>query len=126
MEELEGFIGSGHLWDPDELASLIHRLEAMAEVDDDTALRHVARFLHSVLVRQQIGPVSTRLAADIEGIVYPRLFKVMEAVWDGLPEGELRTRIEVMNRRLSRLFATEPSTASLGPAVTPVEAGVTP
>jgi len=28
-------------------------------------------------------------------------------VRDGMPDGELRTRIEVMNRRLSRLFVEE-------------------
>ena len=31
----------------------------------------------------------------------------MEAVRDGMPDGELRTRIEVMKRRLARLFAEE-------------------
>lgn len=112
MEELDEFISSGQLWDPVELAALVTRLEAISAADDDLVIGQVARFLHSVLVRQQIGPVPARLAADIEGIVYPRLFKVMEAVWDGLPAGELRTRIEVMNRRLSRLFATEGSVRS--------------
>jgi hypothetical protein len=107
MEDLEAFIGGGQLWEPEALAALIARLEAAAAEDGDVTLGQVARFLHSVLVRQQIGPVPARLAADIEGIVYPRLFKVMEALWDDLPAGELRTRIEVMNRRLSRLFATE-------------------
>jgi hypothetical protein len=31
----------------------------------------------------------------------------MEAARDELPPGELRTRIEVMNRRLARIFAEE-------------------
>jgi hypothetical protein len=31
----------------------------------------------------------------------------MEAARDGLPDAELRTRIEVFNRRLSRTFAQE-------------------
>ncbi len=109
MEDLEAFIGRGQLWDPIELAALVERLEAAGGETADPTLHQIARFLHAVLVRQQIGPVSPGLAADIEGIVYPRLFKVMEAVWDDLPAGELRIRIEVMNRRLSRLFATETS-----------------
>ena len=46
-------------------------------------------------------------AADVEAIIYPRLWKVMEAARDGLPDAEMRTRIEVMNRRLARVFAEE-------------------
>jgi hypothetical protein len=40
-------------------------------------------------------------------VAYPRLWKVLEAVRGGLPDGELRIRIEVMGRRLSRTFAEE-------------------
>jgi hypothetical protein len=47
------------------------------------------------------------VASDVEGVVYPRLWKIMEAVGDGMPDGELRTRIEVFNRRLARCFANE-------------------
>jgi hypothetical protein len=35
------------------------------------------------------------------------VWKLMEAARDDLPAGELQTRLEVMNRRLSRLFARE-------------------
>jgi len=54
-----------------------------------------------------MGPVPLRLSANIEAVAYPRLWKVLEAVRGGLPDGELRTRIEVMGRRLSRTFAEE-------------------
>lgn len=47
----------------------------------------------------------TPVAADIEAVAYPRLCKVLEAVHGGLPDGELRIRIEVMGRR--RTFAEE-------------------
>ena len=58
-------------------------------------------------MRLRIGTVDQRMANDVEGIVYPRLWKVMEAVRDGMPDGELRTRIEVLSRRLARRFAEE-------------------
>ncbi len=74
---------------------------------DDPLPAQLARPLASVLWRLQLGPVPTRLAADIEAVAYPRLWKVLEAVRGGLPDGELRTRIEVMGRRLSRTFAEE-------------------
>jgi len=44
---------------------------------------------------------------QIDAIVYPRVWKVIEGIRDGMPDAELRTRIEVMNRRLARLFVEE-------------------
>jgi hypothetical protein len=107
VDELEEFIQHGRLWTPADLQAMIDRLEAEALEHDDQFAHQLGRFLTSVLIRMQIGDVSTHLAVDIEGIVYPRLWKLMEAVRDGMPDGELRTRIEVMKRRLSRLFADE-------------------
>jgi hypothetical protein len=40
-------------------------------------------------------------------VIYPRLWKVLEAVRGGLPEGEQRSRVQVLNRRLARLLASE-------------------
>ena len=44
---------------------------------------------------------------QIDAIVYPRVWKLIEGIRDGMPDSELRTRIEVMNRRLARLFVEE-------------------
>jgi hypothetical protein len=107
MDELEEFVRTGKLWSAPDLQALVDRLNAEAVETDDELPARLARFLESVLIRMRMGDVPVRLACDIEGIVYPRLWKVMEAVRDGMPDGELRTRIEVMNRRLSRLFAAE-------------------
>jgi len=107
VEELEEFIQHGRLWSADDLQAIIDRLEGEAREHDDPFSHQLARFLTSVLLRLRMSEVPPRLAADIEGIVYPRLWKVMEAVRDGMPDGELRTRIEVMKRRLARLFAEE-------------------
>lgn len=99
----------GALWDPTELAALVSRLEAEGQsgVDGVTAL--LAQPLRSVLIRIGMGPMPVRTAYDLEAIVYPRLWKVMEGVRDGMPDGEMRTRIEVFNRRLARYFAREPA-----------------
>jgi len=53
-----------------------------------------------------MGPLSKGLVADIEGVVYPRLWKLIEAVWDGLPDAELRTRVSGLDDRLAALLGT--------------------
>lgn len=107
VDELEEFIREGRMWDPIELDALLQRLDDESEATNDPIPSLLARFLRSIRLRMQLGDVPARLRTDIEAIVYPRVWKLMEAVHDGLPDGELRTRIEVMNRRLSRLFASE-------------------
>jgi len=47
------------------------------------------------------------LRREVEAVIYPRLWKVLEAVRAGLPEGEQRARMQVLNRRLARLLAAE-------------------
>lgn len=107
VDELEDFIRRGALWDPADLEALIARLEGEADDHGDPIPRLLAHPLRALLVRLSMGDVPTRLANDVEGIVYPRIWKVMEAARDGLPDGELRTRIEVLNRRLSRRLVEE-------------------
>ena len=107
VDEIEEFVRRGKLWNKDDLNALIGRLESESDATDDPIPRQLSAPLRALLVRMRIGAVPNRLASDVEGIVYPRLWKVMEAARDGLPDGELRTRIEVFNRRLSRAFAQE-------------------
>jgi len=107
VEDIEEFVRRGKLWQADELNALVSRLEEESDTTGDPIPRQLSGPLRALLVRMRIGEVPNRLASDIEGIVYPRLWKVMEAARDGLPDGELRTRIEVFNRRLSRTFAQE-------------------
>jgi len=106
-DDLEAFVETGALWDPAAITALIARLDVETEITGDPLPAQLARPLGSVLWRLRLGPVPTRLAADIEAVAYPRLWKVLEAVHGGLPDGELRIRIEVMGRRLSRTFAEE-------------------
>jgi hypothetical protein len=106
-DELEEFVRRGELWEADELSALIARLEQESVDTDDPIPAMLAQPFASLLLRQRMGVLPTRMAHDIEGIIYPRLWKVMEAVREGMPDGELRTRVEVLNRRLSRRFVQE-------------------
>jgi hypothetical protein len=60
-----------------------------------------------VRLRLGMGEVPESLRREVEAVIYPRLWKVLEAVRDGLPEGEQRARVHVLNRRLARLLAGE-------------------
>lgn len=107
VDELEEFVRRGRLWYAGDVQAMIDRLVAETETTGDPIPHLLCAPLKSVLVRQSLGDVPSAIAADVEAIVYPRLWKVMEAARDDLPEAELRTRIEVMNRRLARVFAEE-------------------
>lgn len=100
VEELEAFIADEDLWCDDALAAMVGRLAA----EPDEASLTLAANLGAVLARSRAGPMSQALVADIEGIVYPRLWKVMEAVWDELPDAELRTRLVGLDDRLAPLL----------------------
>jgi hypothetical protein len=106
-DELEEFIRAGDIWHVEALEVFIARLEAESDATDDPLPRMLSRPMSSLLWRMKLGEPDKRFADDVEGIVYPRLWKVMEAVRDEMPDGELRTRIEVLNRRLARRFADE-------------------
>jgi hypothetical protein len=107
VDELEEFVRRGSLWDGPRLAALIASLEADATGQGDAVAGLLTQPLRSVGLRVEMGDIPQRVASDVEGIVYPRLWKIMEAVRDEMPDGELRTRIEVFNRRLARCFADE-------------------
>lgn len=107
VDELEEFVRKGRLWQVDDLNALIERLEGESVETADPIPHLLCTPLKSLLVRMRVGEVPSSVAAEVEAVIYPRLWKVMEASRDDLPESELRTRIEVMNRRLSRVFAEE-------------------
>ena len=107
VDELEEFIRDGDLWDRQALKRVIGRLEDESHDTSDPVPQMLAHALRAIDLRLGMGEIPQRLANDLEGIVYPRIWKVMEAARDGLPDGELRTRIEVLNRRLSRRLVEE-------------------
>jgi hypothetical protein len=106
-DELEEFVRAGHLWNEEGCAAMVHRLLEESETTGDPLPARLGRFLDAVVIRTRIGEVPSNLRVQIDAIVYPRVWKLIEAVRDGLPDAELQTRIEVMNRRLARLFVEE-------------------
>ncbi len=106
-DDLESFVESGILWDPLALAAVVARLQAESDTTGDPLPSRIGRFLEAVRLRQQVGEVTPAMRAEIEAVVYPRIWKLIEAIRDGMPDGEVRTRLEVMNRRLARLFVEE-------------------
>lgn len=106
-DDLEAFVLRGALWEPAEVEALVARLDAESTATDDPLPNLLAKPLTSLLYRLRVGPVPATVAADVEAVLYPRLWKVLEGVRNGLPDGELRIRIEVLGRRLARTFAEE-------------------
>ena len=107
VDELEEFVRQGDLWDQAEVEHLVDRLESESRATGDPNPGRLSSPFRALLVRMRAGDVSDRMAHEIEAVVLPRLWKVMEAARDGLPPGEVRTRIEVLDRRLSRTLAEE-------------------
>jgi hypothetical protein len=107
VDQLEDFIRLGALWDGPQRIAMIASLDQEAAERGDAIAGMLTQSLRSVSLRAQMREVPSRTARDVEGIVYPRIWKIMEAVRDEMPDGELRIRIEVFNRRLARCFAAE-------------------
>jgi hypothetical protein len=103
-DELERFIERDAIWDVAELARYARRLGAASETGAVVDLAHAFAALR---LRLQMCEMNPRLRRDVEGVFYPRLWKVIEAVRDELPESEQLVRMQVLNRRLARLFVEE-------------------
>jgi len=106
-DELEEFVRAGHLWSSEDCGAMVERLNSESETSGDPLPARLGRFLDAVKIRTQISDVPSSLRVQIDAIVYPRVWKLIEGIRDGMPDAELRTRIEVMNRRLARLFVEE-------------------
>lgn len=100
---LEQLFETGFTWDEAELADLSGRLEAL----DGSPVAELAHGFAGVRLRLQMGDMAEALRREVEAVIYPRLWKVLEAVRAGLPEGEQQARVHVLNRRLARLLASE-------------------
>jgi hypothetical protein len=64
----------------------------------------LARCLAALHGRLGSIPVDQRLRRDVEGVLYPRLWKVVEALRDGLPPGEQLNRVRALDQRLHDLL----------------------
>jgi hypothetical protein len=101
-EALEQWIERGVLWDAQELRSVRDRLATAGALFPD--LDHVFEALR---LRLEMCPISPTMRRNVEAVVYPRLWKIIDAARQNLPDGEQRTRIQVLNRRLAQLFVAE-------------------
>ena len=100
---LEKIFETGFEWDETALADLAGRLQALG----GSPVAELGHAFAGVGLRLEAADVPEPLRREIEAVVYPRLWKVLEAVRAGLPEGEQRARVQVLNRRLARLLAKE-------------------
>jgi hypothetical protein len=98
---LEDFFEVGFTWEADALDELSRRLAAL----EGSPVAELAEGLAGVRLRLTTGEVPEPLRREIEAVVYPKLWKVLEAVRAGLPAGEQRARVQVLNRGLARLLA---------------------
>ena len=103
MTFLEQFFETGFVWDEGVLADLADRLCAFGR----SPVAELAHGFAALRLRLGMGDMPEQLRREVEAVIYPRLWKVLEAVRSGLPEGEQRARVQVLNRRLARLLAAE-------------------
>ena len=101
---LEDFFETGITWDDAALDDLARRLAGLGR----SPVAGVADGIGEVRLRLAAGEVPEPLRREVEAVLYPKLWKVLEAVRAGLPDGEQRARVQVLNRGLGRLLAPEP------------------
>ena len=106
-DELEEFVRLGHLWSNEDCAAMVDRLNAGVRGQRRSPPRPTGPIPRR---REHPHPDQRRArvaaGADRRHRV-PEVWKLIEGIRDGMPDAELRTRIEVMNRRLARLFVEE-------------------
>jgi hypothetical protein len=102
------FIEEGHLWSPGELDSLLERLvsEGRKAGNEALAVRLAAGF-EPLVERRRGDPLPLRLRADLEAVVYPRLWKLVEGIQGGVADGELDNRINALRRGIARVLDGE-------------------
>jgi len=100
---LEDICETGFPWDEAALGDLAGRLEALGP----SPVAELAHGFAGLQLRLRMGDLPEPGRREVEAVVYPRLWKVLEAVRAELPEGEQRARVQVLNRRLARLLAAE-------------------
>ncbi len=100
---LEQLFETDFNWDAAAMAALADRLAGLG----GSPVAELAQGFTAVRRRLEEGEVPEPLRREVEAVIYPRLWKVLEAVKAGLPDGEQRSRVQVLNRRLARLLAAE-------------------
>ena len=105
VDTLQRLIEQDALWDESQLD--VHARDLAGS--GSPAARELAGAFRALHLRLGLGPVPDRLRREVECVFYPRLWKALEAVRLDLPPEEALTRVQVLNRRLARIFAEEGS-----------------
>ena len=108
-DHLEAFVERDGLADATVLAGLVAYLEEETGRTGDPDSARLASVLQALLPPLIGDGVDARAAHEVEAVVYPRLWKIMEAIRSGLPAAEIRTRIDALGRRLSGRLVQEPA-----------------
>ena len=103
-DELERLIEHDAVWECGELALCAGRLAASPGEPAATLAR-----CFTALDARLRSEVDDRLRRDVESVLYPRLWKVLEALRDGLPAGEQLNRVRALDRRLNELLGPDPA-----------------
>ncbi|MGH9038207.1 MAG: hypothetical protein ACRD0O_20820 [Acidimicrobiia bacterium] len=104
-DELERLIEQDAVWESGALGRCAQRLL----VSPAEPAASLARCFSVLEGRLEEAPGDDRMRRDVEGVLYPRLWKVVEAVRDGLPCGELLNRVRALDRRLTELLDGGPA-----------------
>ncbi len=107
-DELERLIEHDAVWETGELGRCAQRLAA----SPDEPASSLARCFSDLQEHLEASPVADRMRRDVEGVLYPRLWKILEAVRDGLPSGEQLNRIRALDHRLRDLLLDSGSKAT--------------
>ena len=99
-DELERLIEQDAVWDTGGLGRCAQRLA----VGPEEPAASLARCFSGLQQRLDDVPVDDRMRRNLEGVLYPRLWKVIEALRDGLPPGEQLNRVRALDRRLTELL----------------------
>jgi hypothetical protein len=100
---LEDFFETGFSWDEAALDDLARRLATLGA----SPVAELAGGFADLRRRLAADEMPEPLRREVEAIVYSKLWKVLEAVRAGLPEGEQRSRVQVLNRGLVRVLEAE-------------------
>ena len=102
-DDLEEFVRLGNLWDAHECAAMVERLAAETDAVDDPLPARLGRFLEAVSIRMRISDVPSQLRVQIDAIVYPRVWKVIEGIRDGMPDASVPINAHV-GQRIQQMF----------------------
>ena len=106
VDEVLVFIEAGDIWIDGRLDALVAALRS-GQSDGHALPSLLADGFGPLIERQAVGPVPIRLRADLEAVVYPRLWKLVEGILGEMTAGELVNRVDALHRGLNTVLHNE-------------------